>query len=161
MTEALTRFYTYATALISKAGRRFSDSLRDAGTFIDQVDIVRKAIPEWEQEARNLDQNQVERALEMILEVRTGLRDLTKKMAVGQGYLAEANETGQSLINRLATGAHLLQPENLEYLIKGDAEGLAQYLNLTEQTTLKRSLGKVSAEQKAMLLEVLLKELKD
>lgn len=158
MIEPLARFYTYATALLNKAGRRYSDSLREAGSFMDQVDVIRRAIPEWEQQARGLDRNQVEAAIEALGELRTGLRDLTHKMAVGQGYLAEAGETGQSLINRLASGAHLYQPENLDYLIGGDSEGLAQYLNLTEQATLRRALLKVSPEQKAMLLESLLKE---
>lgn len=158
MGERLISLYTYAVSLLSKAGRRYSDSLRDAGSFINQVEIVRRVLPEWQKQARNLDENQVEAALEILNEVRAGLRQLTREMVAGEGHLQEAGEVGATLLNRLATGAHLTQPENLEYLIKGDSEGLAQYLNLTEQATLKRALLKVSSEQKVMLLELLLRE---
>lgn len=160
MTDKLARFYTYATALLSKLGRRYSDSLKDASTFMDQVEKFRRVLPELERQARSLDQNQIEKALEAILEVRAGLREITQTVVVGRGHLAEADEAGQRLVDRLATGAHLTEPDNLSYLLKGDSDGLAWHLNQTEQVTLKKALSKVSPEQKAMILEVLLKEQK-
>ena len=148
----------FGNSLLAKFGRRYSDSLKDATTFMDQVEIFKRVLPDLEQKARSLDQNQVEKALAAILELRAGLREITQTVVVGRGHLAEADESGQRLISRLATGAHLSQTENLEYLLKGDSEGLAQYLEAVEPATFKRTLPKVSKEQKAALLEALLKD---
>lgn len=150
--------FSFATALLNKFGRRYSAALQDAGQFVDQINIVRRAVPEWRRRALDLDRNQVEAIATAVDELRKELRALSVEMTVGEGHLHEATATGETLVNRLATGAHLAQEENLAYLLAGDVDGLALYLGHTERSTVDRALAKVSPEQKAIILEALLAE---
>lgn len=146
----------FGNSLLAKFGRRYADSFRDAGAFIDQINGIKRVIPDWRARASALDRNQIEVAQRALDELRTELRALSKEMAVAEGHMAEAGQVGETLFSRLATGAHLSQPENLALLIEGDIEGLAQYLNHTR--VVEKALAKVSPEQKAILLEALLKD---
>lgn len=148
----------FSNSLLSRFGRRYSDSLREAAVFVEQINTFKRVVPEWRRRVTRMDLDQIEAIQKAVNELRDELRGMSQEMGAAEGHLAEAADTGETLVNRLATGAHLSEPGNLAYLLEGDADGLAQYMEHAGPTTIKQMLGKISREKRVELLEALLKD---
>lgn len=146
-------------SLFDAAARRFSNAVRDVGQFVAEVNTITSHVKSWRGRVQRIDENKLAVIQEAVEELRVELRGLVEEMDVSEGKLKEAQAGAELAIDRLATGEHLLNPENRKLLLQGDVPGMVEHLTNIDPVMFRRAIRQLDRDRLADLYQMIKGEL--